>query len=241
MAARLDRGLTAFRAVEGGYGYFLTLTYLDTEQLSPYAFYTATRKALFKHPWWKRYGLIGGVASFETKIGKRSGLWHSHWHCVLFTKKPIPEIEVGKHQGEWQVSVNQEVSDLWRTITTGDSYVVKGQAIDAGTVRELVKYLTKDVDRLPDNRFSELVKWSRRKRFLTTFGRCFNHPAIKAAVSEEEEDTELCECPECGSRDFEVVLYAWSDKHDRYLVDSVTEFSLDDIEAGEPPGGKDDP
>lgn len=235
VADRLERGVAAFRAVEGGYGYFLTLTFRDTDRLQPYALYTAARKTLFRHKWWKRYGLFGGIAAFETKIGKGSGLWHSHYHAIFFTRHPIPLIETGEHTGEFQLAVNQEIAELWQTITGGESFVVKGQEFN-GQTRELVKYLTKDAEKMPDDRFSELVQWSRRKRFLTTFGKAYNHPAIRAAVEEQEQDTELCACPECGCREFEVMLYSWSDKHDRYLLDSVTELSLDDLEAGKPPG-----
>ena len=234
LSARWKRALDAFQGLqEGCHAYFLTLTFKDTDFLQAFATYTKPRRLLFRHPYWKQFGLIGGISAFETKLGKRSGLWHSHFHCVLFTRKPIELIETGEHKGQFQNSVNEEISELWLSLT-GGSFIVKGQAFD-GNTQELVKYLTKAGEELPDARLAELATWARGKRFISTFGRCYNNKAMRDAMNDEEKPGKLHRC-ECGCDDFEVASFGWSDKLNSFICENVRRVHLSPDDS--PPGEK---
>lgn len=213
---------------EGCHKYFFTITFRNSNKLHPYAYYTKPRRKLFKHPYWKQFGLIGGLCAFEA-TGKKSNTWHPHFHCVIYTREAIDLIETGPHKGEFQNAINQEIASIWQALT-GDSFIVKGQTFD-GNVRELVKYLVKAADELPDERLIELAKWAKGKRFISTFGALYNNPAVKAALkAEDEEETPeqgtLHEC-ECGCRDFEVTSYGWHDKLNSFIVRDVKRVHID--------------
>jgi len=220
MSGRWDRAIKAFQAENPSHAYFLTVTFADSEELKPFANYTNPRRMLLRHPWWRQYGLIGSVSAFETKLGKGSGRWHSHFHMVLFTRYPVPLIETGEHAGEFQNTVNQEISDLWRELTGGESYIVKGVQFD-GNTKELVKYMSKSPDRLPDEKLLELATWSKGKRFLSTSGKCYNNPVMREAMTDGEEEYGLRPCPTCGGTEFELHSYSWSDRHQRYMLSGV--------------------
>lgn len=218
VSSRWSRAVERYSRERGVHSYFVTLTVRDMETLPAFGELTKLRKKLLRHRWWKQYGLVGGVSAFELKLGKNSGEWHPHFHILVFTEREIPLIEEGEHKGKWQVSVNQELSDVWREIT-GDSFILRGVAFD-GNMRELVKYCVKGPELLPDDRLKEYALWARGKRFLSAFGECYNNPLIQEAMKEEGEREECC--PECGCDEYEVHHFRWSHKHGRYLLERVT-------------------
>jgi hypothetical protein len=126
LADRWGQAIEAFRASEPSYAYFVTLTFVDTDELRDFRHYSGAKKLIFRHPFWKQFGLVGGISAAEVKVGKGSGTWHFHYHCLVFTRKPVPLIETGSHAGEWQNSINQQLSEAWQTVTE-DSMIVKGQ------------------------------------------------------------------------------------------------------------------
>lgn len=227
LSDRYGRAISAFVAEKQAHAYFVTLTIKDVDELRPFSEYTKFRRLLFRAAFWKRYGLIGGVSAFELKIGKGSGKWHPHFHTVIFTKRAVECIEIGRHAGEFQNTVNQEVSDLWLSLT-GNSFVVKGKRFD-GNVRELLKYIVKGASNMADVKLAELAKWSKGKRFVSTFGACYNNPLFRQAAvdADDERPGKLHRC-ECGGCEFSVdVMREWNDS-DRFVVDEVRRVVLSD-------------
>lgn len=223
LAAGWQRGYDRFvRDNPGLHPYFVTLTFVDSDSLLPYRDYTQALKRLRRHPFWDKYRLAGGLACFETKLGKRSGLWHSHWHLCLWTEHPVECIQVGAHAGKWQVIVNQELAEAWADCTGGQSYIVRGMEFD-GNMREVVKYMAKSVELLPDSRLFELARWGKGKRSLITFGALYDNPAVRAALEENPEEPECC-CPDCGGIDFELHVIRWDSKLQRGVLDKIKDY-----------------
>jgi hypothetical protein len=100
-----------------------------------------------------------------------------------------------------------------------------------------LKYVCKGAGTLSEEKIVELARWARGKRFLGTFGKCYNSPVIREALEaadehNEEEPCGLHEC-ECGCRDFEMQVLTW--KHGHYIIEAVTNVSLDEmLPPGEP-------
>lgn len=234
LADRWSKAIGAFQAVEPVHSYFVTLTHVDTDTLQEFKCYSRAKRLIFRHPFWKRYGLAGGIAAAECKVGKNSGKWHMHWHCLVFTRQAVPLIETGSHAGEWQNEVNQQLSEAWQSVTE-DSFIVKGQAW-LGNAQELLKYVCKAAGQLPDEKLVELARWSKGKRFLSTFGKCYNSPVIREALQacddeDKDEPGGLHQC-ECGCREFECQVMRWNGSH--YVIESCQNISLDDFETDAP-------
>jgi hypothetical protein len=148
------------------------------------------------------------VRSFEVKIGTNSGLWHPHFHVLIFTRLPIPCYVDRNEAVRFEMAVNQRIAEAWQKITT-DSFIVDGRAFD-GDYRELFKYVAKGADKMNDERLKELAEWQRHKRVLSLFGELYNNAELKAAMKEAEgEDAPLSSCPECGGT-LQTVEYEWN-------------------------------
>lgn len=227
LSATLGRGLADYQGKRNLHAYLLTLTFKDTDTLPSYSRIVKQSKRLLSlKKLWKPYGLVGGVRAFEIKLGERSGLWHPHFHVLIFTRLPIP-CYVDKNEAvrfEW--SVNQAISEQWQKITT-DSFIVDGRAFD-GDHRELFKYLAKGAEKMNDERLRELAEWQRHKRVLSLFGELYNNAELKEAMSQADaEDTPLHSCPECGGT-LQTVECEWN---------GVNYVPVRIILTGEPPGG----
>lgn len=76
------------------YAYLTTFTIQDNEDI-----YEAIETLRDGFREWQRLGqkgrdgeynkVLGGTKSLEVKLGKNSGKFHPHYHCILFTKEPI--------------------------------------------------------------------------------------------------------------------------------------------------------
>jgi len=223
-ALRFAPALKVYGDRHGLYAYHLVLTFVNSETLGDLSAMKRCVKNLFRSKRFKAVGYHGSLVSFETKVG-RDGLWHNHFHVLLFTEQPLPLIETGKHKGEWQNSFNQEVSDLWRKIT-GGSYIVKGKAFEWDDMPELVKYVTKDTDELRDERLMDLIEWSKGRRFISLNGKLYNNPELKSLFDDIEagRDERVERCPYCdaeGSDRYDIVELRWSHKHERYVVEQI--------------------
>lgn len=205
LSKRLGPALEAYAKLKGLHVYHLTLTFVNTWSLPDYKKIRTQAKRLFdsesiaRKAFWDRYGYHGAVMNFEVTIAE-DGRFHPHFHILLFTEHPIELIETGKHAGDWQNRVNQELSDLWLKITK-DSPILKGRSFEFSGMFEMVKYLTKGVYAMPDEQFAELAEWSNGKRFISLLGELYNSDELKKLIEEQDIDDSEC-CPECGCNEF---------------------------------------
>jgi hypothetical protein len=150
--------LKALQETNGLFASFVTLTLTNTETLPDFKQLTSWKKKLLKSSFWKRYGLFGSIGTLEVKLGERSGLFHVHFHLVIFTERPIPAIQTGEHKGKWQVEVNQELSEAWSEANEARGYIVRGVSFD-GHYQELLKYISKGIDEMSDEQLEEFCRW----------------------------------------------------------------------------------
>lgn len=218
------------RYTEGKHGYHLVLTFKNSESLPSYSWIGRLFKAMRKHPLWDQYGgIVGGLRSIEVTRGK--GGWHPHIHALIFTESPLPIAPDGK----WPVWFNQVVSDAWKELTGGESYIIRGERYD-GRAIEMVKYLGKpqDVGNMDAEKLAELSEWIRRKRTAQTFGSLYG----KLPDEEQEEpEHDHCTCSDCGGSTFERVVMRFNPRHGRYVVDEVydVDYCFPDESAHSPP------
>ena len=205
------------------YAYHLVLTFANVDSLPDYGNLKRSVKTLFRideksskarRKFWERYGYHGALVNFEVTVAE-DGKFHPHFHVLLLTERPIELIETGEHAGEFQNSVNQELSDMWLKITK-DSYIVKGKSFEFSQIFELVKYLTKGVNMIPDAQLSELVEWSKGKRFLSMLGKLYDNPELKQLCEEQESEEPEC-CPECGCNEFVDIPMRFDVRTGRYV------------------------
>lgn len=201
LAATLGEALTAYQKSNGLYSYFLTLTFKNTDRLRDYSSMTRAVKRLLRMNVWKDAGLFGTVRSFENKIGSGSGQWHSHFHIVVMTQRPI-DTESG--------SIQDLLRARWEKIT-GDSFKLDLRPFD-GQYREVFKYVSKDAESMTDEQLREFAAWMRGRRFLALTGKLYDNEDLRALVAEADEDepdTVGC-CPNCGGHgQTEVRLSKW--------------------------------
>ena len=203
------------RVMSGMYGYHLVLTVKNAPNLPDYSAFIALVKRMRRHKFWKRYGgIVGGLYSVEV-TKKRGGMWHPHFHLLIFTPLPLPLLP----DGQWTIVFNQAVSDVWRELTGGESYIVRGERYD-GRAIEMVKYLAKpsDVAGLSVDDLKSLCNWTKGKRMVQTFGTLFGK------LDEDEDEAverEKCACPECGGTSFERTVLHFDTRHRRYVAVAV--------------------
>ena len=206
------------KVMTGRYGYHLVLTVKNTKELPDYTLFIALMKRMRKHEFWERFGgIIGGLYSVEV-TKKRGGTWHPHFHVLMFTREPLPVLP----DGQWTIAFNQAVSDVWRELTGGESYIVRGEQYDGRAV-EMVKYLAKpsDVAAMAVDDIEALFRWTRGKRMVQTFGELFG------VADEEQAERGPCGCEACGGTSFERTVMHFDRKHRRYVAVDVFDVEAD--------------
>ncbi len=130
---------------------------------------------LRKSALWKA-AASGSIAVLEVTYNREEETWHPHLN-VLFAGLYIPF---------------EALNQAWVAATNGNGKTSFIRAADAGTVRELIKYVTKLSD-FVDNPLAvdDFLSATARKRFIRTYGEFYRLPV------EEEENSECC--PDCGS------------------------------------------
>jgi plasmid rolling circle replication initiator protein Rep len=221
LAKGLGSALESLSKSKGLYVHHLTLTLANTWTLPDYAALRKMAKRLLdseskaRRAVWERYGYYGALMSFEVPPSKRiKGMWNPHFHILLFTERPIELIETGEHAGNWQNSVNQELSDLWQKITK-DSYIVQGKSFDVSRIFEVVKYFTKVAD-MNDEQLAEIVKWSHGKRFLSRLGALHGNDELAELMDAQDTGEPEC-CPECGCNEYVDVPVVFDPRLCRYV------------------------
>jgi hypothetical protein len=180
---------------KGKHAHFLTVTYVNSEHLPDRKRLAKDFRNLMRRDIWKQYGgIVGGVSKLEVTFNERTRQFHVHIHAVIYTMEPIPTFVDKSGKERWQVkSVNQAVSDVWRQITGGSSYIVDGRAFD-GNCEELMKYITKidELQRMPERQFQELCAWMKGMRTFTTFGGLYGMKFPDPGKKEKHDAA--CEC-----------------------------------------------
>lgn len=134
---------------------------------------------LRRSKYWKSK-VRGCVAAEEIKLGSGSGKWHPHLNVLM----------EGDYY-EQDVLVRQ-----WMKATKGEGKVVHISAANAGTVRELIKYVTKLTD-LIDNpdALEELLEAIHGCRLVSTYGTFHG-------IVEDDDEQRAGECPDCGPKEY---------------------------------------
>lgn len=124
---------------------------------------------------WKRK-VTGCMVALEVTYNREDGTWHPHLN-VLMEGEYFPFLELNKAWGE-------ATSHRGRT-----SYI---RAADAGTVFELIKYVTKISDLLDNpSALDEFLAASHGRRLIRTYG-TFRGLAVL------DEENPQGQCPDCG-------------------------------------------
>jgi hypothetical protein len=117
----------------------------------------------------------GSVAVLEVTYNREEATWHPHLN-VLFEGDYIPF-----------EALRQE----WLEATHGEGQTAFIRKADAGTVRELLKYVTKLSDFVEQpTAVDDFLSATARRRFIRTYGTFYRIPV------DENENTE--HCPDCG-------------------------------------------
>jgi hypothetical protein len=117
----------------------------------------------------------GSIAVLEVTYNREQATWHPHLN-VLFEGDYIPF-----------EALRQE----WLEATQGEGQTAFIRKADAGTVRELLKYVTKLSDFVEQPiAVDDFLSATARRRFIRTYGTFYRIPI------DEDEGTE--HCPDCG-------------------------------------------
>jgi len=164
------------------FAYHLVTTFKNSELLLLVSEISRCFKLLKKRKLWMQYGgIVGGFYSIEVTYNRKTRQWHAHIHALIFTPEPIP---VYGDKRKWNKDFNQQIADAWQEITK-DSFIVHGTEFD-GRVEEMTKYLSKgsELAKLPDEKFRELVEWSKGARLFNVFGE------LRGIAPDEDEEIE---------------------------------------------------
>lgn len=212
------------------YSSFVTLTLANTETLPSFSDLSSWKRKLLRDKFWQQFGLFGAVCTLEVKLGEKSGQWHCHFHIVALTEKPVPTIQTGEQIGNWQLSVNQELSEAWLKVNEGAGFIVRGKAFD-GNYAEVIKYISKEQNDMSDEQLEEFCKWSKGRRFLSLTGKLYNNRELKEAIRQSEEENKeeatSCQCPECGCSDFERHDFKYDYRLKSYVLEKVSDVCFD--------------
>jgi plasmid rolling circle replication initiator protein Rep len=227
---KLSSPLAELQLKNGLFASFITLTLKNTDKLPSFSDLSRWKKKLFKDKFWNSYGLFGAIGTLEVKLGERSGLWHVHFHLVVMTEKALPLIATGEQAGNFQLEVNQALSEAWEKANSGSGFIVRGKSFD-GNYTEVLKYITKGTLDMTDGQLEEFCSWSKGRRFLSMTGKLYANKELKALlqqVEELEEETEqnACECPECKCKDFEKQDFVFDYHLKSYVLEKVSDFSF---------------
>jgi hypothetical protein len=127
---------------------------------------------------WKRK-VRGCILALEVTFNPREYTWHPHLN-VLYEGDYFPV---------------EELRQLWIAATQKRGEIVWISAVNAGTTRELIKYITKLSDLLGDPlALDKFLTAVHRRRFVRTYG------SFYGLAVEDEEDPAARPCPDCESR-----------------------------------------
>lgn len=127
---------------------------------------------------WKRK-VKGCIVALEVTRNREEGTWHPHLNVLM--------------EGEYFPF--EELNQAWIEATEGRGKTSYIRAADAGTVRELIKYVAKLADLLGDApALDEFLTAVFRKRLVRTYGTFYDMPV-------DDEENPRRECPDCHESD----------------------------------------
>jgi hypothetical protein len=117
----------------------------------------------------------GSIVALEVTRNRDDGTWHPHLNVLI----------------EGDYFPFEELNQLWVKATKGKGHTSHIQAANAGTVRELIKYVTKIGDLLGDApALDEFLTAVANMRIVRTYG------SFYGLSVEDEENLGVC-CPDC--------------------------------------------
>lgn len=120
----------------------------------------------------------GCIVALEVTYNREEGTWHPHLNVLM--------------EGEYFPF--EELNQAWIKASEGRGQTSFIRAADEGTVRELIKYVTKVSDLLEEPRaLDEFLSAVKSARLIRTYGTFFGIP-----TSDEEHPG--VECPDCQSQ-----------------------------------------
>lgn len=205
--------------------YFVTLTVKDEDDLDNaymklkkgFECYGQMRRNTLKGLSSCEYGKAeGGVFSYETKKGARSGLWHPHLHAIWWCLEP-PDA--------------RKISEEWLALT-GDSFIVDVRPLKSREVQnslvagfiEVFKYALKFSDMSIEDTFHAFTVLQ-RKRLIGSFG------FLRGVVVPDELTDEDLE----GDLPYVELFYKYADgNYDLLGVNEVSSFEEKGDVVGKP-------
>jgi hypothetical protein len=127
---------------------------------------------------WKRK-VRGCIVALEVTYNREEQTWHPHLNVLM----------------EGEFFPFEELNQAWVEATEGQGRTSFIRAADAGTVRELIKYVTKIADLVGNvEALDEFLTAVFRKRLVRTYGSFYDMPV-------DDEENPQKECPDCHSTD----------------------------------------
>lgn len=150
---------------------------------------------------------VGGVRSLEVKIGKNSGEWHVHYHCLVM----IPRTKHVVKDFYW-------LRKAWKQCTKEQGSIEIHQIRDRGkglngAICEVVKYIVKPEKKIyEDDRFIDLYWALKNKRQINTWGlfRGMSREIESDIDKMEEKKIEQFVCSICGCTEAELKMYVYN-------------------------------
>lgn len=127
---------------------------------------------------WK-HKVRGCIVALEVTYNREERTWHPHLNVLM--------------EGEYFPF--EELNQAWIEATDGRGHTSFIRAADAGTVRELIKYVTKIADLVGEApALDEFLTAVARKRLVRTYGTFYGMPV-------DDEENPGRECPDCHEQD----------------------------------------
>lgn len=131
-------------------------------------------------------GAEGAFAALELTFNATDMTWHPHLNVVLDCPMYIP---------------NERLRAAWVAATQGEGLGAWIGAVDSGTVRELLKYITKLVDFIDiPEAVGAFLEATKRRRFIRSWGSLYG----LEPEADEKQTSRFC-CPDCGCPEFEEI------------------------------------
>jgi len=120
----------------------------------------------------------GCIVALEVTRNPKDGSWHPHLNVLMEGEYYFPFLLLNR---------------LWLRCTRGNGTTSYIKAANGGTVRELIKYVTKIADLLGNaDALDEFLFALTRKRTVRTYGSFYG-------INVDDEENPGVECPDCGS------------------------------------------
>lgn len=205
---------------KGFYLQMLTLTVRDGDNLTERLDYitgcwrTFYNSRSIRDKWKKTFP--GGLRSLEIKLGKGSGKWHPHMHCLVMKNEFSKDYD-------W-------LKNRWKEITDNNGSVdIRALRKDnlLKSAAEVVKYIMKPETSLyaDDVIFNQLYVAIKGRRQVSTWGllRHIKEKELEEAIeSHDEQKLESFVCAFCGCTQGELQAFLYDDVRETKLLNVIS-------------------